>query len=108
LKIELIIGRYLKVDACRLNWYTGTLQENQVDGFGYYEIRNIKGPYVDPDAIACLEQMKFVQVYFHPENSGFLIYNSRLPIVVYVPDGFKVHYRIWKGYKKTGKAQVES
>jgi ecotin len=32
-------------------------------------------------------------------------YNSRMPIVVYVPKGAEVRYRIWKAGKETNAAQ---
>jgi ecotin len=31
-------------------------------------------------------------------------YNSRLPIVVYVPSGYEVRYRIWSASETTHKA----
>lgn len=31
-------------------------------------------------------------------------YNSKLPVVVYVPDGLEVSYRIWGADEKIGKA----
>lgn len=28
-------------------------------------------------------------------------YNSKLPVVVYVPEGFEVRYRVWRADEKT-------
>ena len=32
-------------------------------------------------------------------------YNSRLPLVIYVPDGVEVRYRIWKGESSLKKTE---
>jgi ecotin len=110
LKTEIIIGKYLKVDSCNSYTYVGKLERKELDwwGYSYYELRNVEGPYSTQVGCPPGERVKFVTVHLEPDHINFIDYNSRLPIVVYVPEGFKVHYRIWKGYKKTGTAQVES
>jgi ecotin len=40
-------------------------------------------------------------------DGALLRYNSKLPVVVYVPVDFEVHYRIWTAREETGVAQVE-
>ena len=32
-------------------------------------------------------------------------YNSRLPIVVYVPEGYEIRYRIWQASETTSAAE---
>jgi ecotin len=32
-------------------------------------------------------------------------YNSRVPLIVYVPEGGEVRYRIWKASETTAKAK---
>ena len=32
-------------------------------------------------------------------------YNSRLPVVVYAPDGYEIRYRIWKASEAIEKAE---
>jgi ecotin len=44
--------------------------------------------------------MKFVSV-----PSLIIPYNSRIPLVVYVPEGGEVRYRIWKAGETTEKAK---
>jgi ecotin len=47
---------------------------------------------------------KFVAV----QGDGYLQrYNSKLPVVVYVPKGFEVRYRTWSAQPGTGVAEVE-
>jgi ecotin len=50
------------------------------------------------------EQEALVQVQ---SNEGLVRYNSKLPVVVYIPNGFEVHYRIWTAGEETGVAQAE-
>ncbi len=39
-------------------------------------------------------------------GEGFLLrYNSKLPVVVYVPEGFEVRYRIWQAGEKVIRAE---
>lgn len=105
-KVEIMAGREMPVD-CNRHWFGGDLKQSVVKGWGYtyYEI-----PSVGPAAstmMACPGQEKttaFVQV----RGDGFLIrYNSKLPVVVYVPEGFAVRYRIWAASPQTMSARPE-
>ncbi|MNF15302.1 Ecotin precursor [compost metagenome] len=41
-------------------------------------------------------------------GDGFMLrYNSKLPVVVYVPDGVQVRYRIWSASAEVKHATVE-
>ena len=40
---------------------------------------------------------RFITIGVEPE---FLGYNSRLPLVIYVPKGVEVSYRIWRAEEK--------
>ena len=46
----------------------------------------------------------FVRVSF---ENPFVPYDSSSPLVVYVPQGFVVHYRIWQGQQKLRDAVTE-
>lgn len=59
--------------------------------------------------MACPEDSK-PQVKFVTANLGDAAmqrYNSRLPIVVYVPQGVEVKYRIWEAGEDIRSAQVK-
>ena len=63
---------------------------------------DVKGPV--STMMACPGQTpreQFVQVR---GDDMLLRYNSRLPLVVYVPDGFEVRYRVWRAAREAGKA----
>ena len=97
LRVELIIGKTVKTDATNRYFFGGTLEVETIQGWGYprYILREL-GPMagtrmaVDPNA-PLVE--RFISLGGEPR---LLCYNSRLPVVVYVPDGVEVRYRIWR------------
>jgi len=106
IRVELMVGKTLQVD-CNQHWFMGNLTEQTVQGWGYsyYQLADVKGPATT--LMACPGQAKqdaFVQV----RGEGFLLrYNSRLPIVVYVPDGFEVRYRLWRASNEVAWATAQ-
>ncbi|MDD2658811.1 MAG: serine protease inhibitor ecotin [Methylococcales bacterium] len=106
-KLELIIGKTIKAD-CNRHWFGGQLTEEVAKGWGfpYFILKSVTGPA--STLMACppdtKEQEAFVQVR---GDSALLRYNSKLPVVVYVPVGFEVHYRIWTAGEESGAAQAE-
>ena len=106
-KVEILVGQQRKVD-CNRHAFEGTLTEEVVSGWGYpyYELRAV-GPLIST-LMGCPpnEQPRDTFVLVH--GDGFLQrYNSRLPVVVYVPTGFEVRYRIWEAGPEIGQAQAE-
>ena len=106
-KLEIIIGKTIKVD-CNRHWFIGNLSEEIAKGWGfsYFILKSVVGP--TSTLMACppdkKEQEAFVTVRSY---GGLLPYNSKLPVVVYVPNDFEVHYRIWTAKEESGMAQVE-
>ena len=106
-KIELMIGKILKVD-CNRHWFIGHLSEEIAKGWGfaYFVLTFATGP--TSTMMACppgqKEQDTFVKVQ---SDQGLVRYNSKLPVVVYVPDDFDVHYRIWTAKEELGVAKME-
>lgn len=97
LKVELIIGRKAKVDGRNRHFVGGRLERETIPGWGFdrYVLREL-GPMAgtlmapDPDAP---KVERFVALGGEPV---LLRYNSRMPIVVYVPEDVDVRYRIWR------------
>jgi ecotin len=95
LKVELIVGRTVRTDAKNRYFFGGTLEVENIPGWGFdrYILRKL-GPMagtlmaVDPDAP---QVERFISV----GGETLIHYNSRLPIVVYVPAGVDVRYRLW-------------
>jgi len=95
-KVELIVGRSVEIDVENRYFWGGQIEAESIAGWGYtrYLVREI-GPLagtlmaVDPNAP---KETRFITLGGEP----FLIrYNSRLPIVIYLPEGAEVRYRIW-------------
>jgi len=96
-KVELIIGKTVKTDASNRYFFGGTLETENIPGWGFdrYILRTL-GPMagtriaVDPDAPQ-------VERFISPGSEEPLLrYNSRLPLVVYVPAGVEVRHRLWR------------
>jgi ecotin len=95
-KVELIIGKTVRTDAKNRYFFGGTLETENIPGWGFdrYILRKL-GPLagtlmaVDPDAPK-------VERFISLGGETILPYNSRLPLVVYVPAGIEVRYRRWR------------
>lgn len=105
-KVELLVGKDLEVD-CNQHWFGGSLTTEVADGWGYsyYRVDRIGGPA--STLKACPEGSKEVRFVHVRLDQPLLRYNSRLPIVVYAPEGFEVRYRIWQAGNDTGLATPE-
>lgn len=105
-KVELNIGKTVKTDGVNHYFFGGKLETETIAGWGFdrYILRKI-GPMagtligVDPDA-PLVE--RFVPV---GGDAQLLRYNSRLPLVVYVPKGVEVRYRFWRADAKVTPAK---
>lgn len=97
LKVELIIGKTVTTDATNRYFFGGALETESISGWGFerYVLHKL-GPMagtlmaVDPDAP---KVERFVTL---GGEARLLRYNSRLPLVVYVPVDVEVRYRVWR------------
>ena len=95
-RVELIVGKTVRTDKENRYFFGGKIEAETIAGWGYtrYTVSEL-GPLagtlmaVDPN----LPQTdRFVTLGGEPY---FIRYNSRLPVVVYVPEEAEVRYRIW-------------
>ena len=100
-KVELIVGKTVQVDERNNYFLGGKIEEETIQGWGFprYIVSKI-GPMagtrmaIDPNAP---KVTRFIKLGGDP----YLVrYNSHLPIVVYVPEGVEVLYRIWTAETK--------
>ena len=101
-RVELIVGKTVLVDEVNRYFLGGAIESEVIVGWGFTRyVVNELGPMagtlmaVPPDA-------KKVQRFIGLGGEPYLIrYNSRLPVVVYVPEGAEVRYRIWSAAKES-------
>ena len=95
-KVELIIGRTVLVDERNRYFFGGKIQKETIKGWGFtrYHVSQL-GPMAGT-RIAIDPNTPKVNRFITLGGEPYLIrYNSRLPIVVYAPEGVEVRYRIW-------------
>ena len=101
-KVELIVGKTVQLDEGNRYFFGGRIEQETIKGWGFtlYKVSKL-GPMagtlmaVDPNAP---KVARFITLGGDPY---FVRYNSRLPIVVYVPEGVEVRYRIWSAGAET-------
>jgi len=106
LRLELLIGQTHQLDEVNRYFLGGKIEEVNIEGWGFTRyVVNKVGPLagtligVDPDAP---KVDRFITLGGEP----YLIrYNSKLPVVVYVPQGTEVRYRIWRADAEIGKME---
>lgn len=107
LRLELLVGKTVMTDAHNVYFFGGQIEEETIEGWGFprYIVKEL-GPMggslmaVDPSAP---KVARFVTLAGEP----YLIrYNSRLPVVVYVPEGVEVRYRIWRAESEMKPMEV--
>lgn len=91
-QVEIIAGKTKKVD-CNQHGLIGKFQTKDVKGWGYTYYEYLSNGQTRSTLMACPD--KTLQDRFIAD-SKLVRYNSRLPLVVYVPIGFQVKYRIWE------------
>ena len=95
-KVEVFVGKTVEVDPHNRFFFGGALEEVEMEGWGYsrYVLRQL-GPLAGT-RMAPLPNQPQVERFIPVGGGGLMLrYNSRLPIVVYVPEGVEVRYRIW-------------
>jgi ecotin len=100
-KVEIIPGKVMSVD-CNHHSLMGKLEEKDLQGWGYTYYEFTSDGQTRSTMMACNKpnENKFVS-----GQTLIVRYNSKLPIVIYVPKGYEVKYRIWKADKE--KSSVE-
>ena len=99
-RVELLIGREMEVDCNRYSFRADVKEENLKGwGYHYYRIEHIQPGPTTMMACRAPKVHKFITVNL-PKELRWMRYNSRLGIVVYVPEGYEVRYRIWEANER--------
>ena len=105
--VEILVGKVLAVD-CNRHAFLGNLDRGTVVGWGYpyFTLAKVDGPVTT--LMACPEGQEKEDRFITVNGQGFKQrYNSKLPVVVYVPEGFEVRFRIWTAGTEIGQASKE-
>ncbi len=101
-RVELVVGKTVETDSANRYFFTGKMKEKTVKGWGYdyfelEELGSMAGTLmaVNPDAP---KVKRFITLGGEPR---LLRYNSKLPLVVFVPKGVEVRYRLWSAPSRT-------
>lgn len=94
-RVEIFVGREMLVDSVNLVHLANVIEPRILNGWGYtyYEVTGqsvaMSTLMAPPEGAEMVKKFVTAQPLHVP-------YNSRLPVVVYAPKGFEVHYRIWQ------------
>lgn len=91
-KVQILVGKFAMVDSANMARMMGEMKAVDLKGWGYqYYVFTSDGNIMQTRRGGGKLEKRFVDAL-----SDFSVrYNSKLPIVVYVPKGFSVKYRIW-------------
>jgi ecotin len=101
MKVEIIVGKTVETDSVNNYFFSGHIEAVNIEGWGYtrYVVKEL-GPMagtligVPPGAP---KAKRFMSLGGEP----YLVrYNSRLPLVIYLPEGAEARYRIWRADKE--------
>jgi ecotin len=96
-KIEVFVGADRVVD-CNPLFMLGTIQAQTVEGYGFDFYNAETTGEIAGTLMACpLNKTHTAFVHVQPQ---LIAYNSRLPVVFYVPKNMNVKYRIWRADAK--------
>nr|WP_180206439.1 serine protease inhibitor ecotin [Pseudomonas sp. SbOxS1]NYU06678.1 serine protease inhibitor ecotin [Pseudomonas sp. SbOxS1] len=105
-QVQILAGKTLAVD-CNRQRLGGILEEKNLEGWGYpfYRLEKVIGPM--STLMACPDGKRH-QDFVPVVGDGFMLrYNSKLPIVLYVPKDVEVRYRVWSASSTVEKAVEE-
>ena len=103
-RVEIIVGKEMLTDGVNLVRLGNTIEPRTLQGWGYtfYEVTGssdtISTLMTPPEGAPLIK--KFVTA-----TPLHVRYNSRLPIVVYAPEGYEVRYRIWNANETIERAE---
>ena len=94
-KIELSVGKVMETDGVNHIGGGAKIAEKTVDGWGYTYFEATQAAMMST-LIGVPPGTPKVTRFVTMAGTGPVRYNSRLPLVVYVPEGLEVRYRLWK------------
>ena len=93
-KVELVAGKTIPTDGVNLMRMACNIEPRPLKGWGYTFYVVTGSDLTMSTLMAAPDGGATVDAFVSGEPL-LIRYNSRLPIVIYAPEGFEVRYRIW-------------
>lgn len=105
-RVQLLVGKTVLTDGVNRHFFAGQIETETIQGWGFdrhllRQLGPMAGTLMAPPPGA-KQVERFVTLGGEPQ---LLRYNSRLPLVVYVPEGVEVRFRVWRADAKTAVAK---
>lgn len=97
-EIELLVGKWAEVD-CNQHNLLGEFEEVTIEGWGYNYFNFESEGEMMSTRMACPDQELENKLINAPSIKAR--YNSKLPVVVIVPEGYTVSYKLWNSLGST-------
>lgn len=92
-KVAFYVGKMAEVDLCNSHFLQGIIHSKELKGWGYTYYEFETDGMIMSTMKGCLDNMK--ELKFVASRSMTIDYNGRMPIVLYVPEGYEVRYKIY-------------
>lgn len=101
-KISFSAGKYIETDSCNQYGLSGSFEIKDLQGWGYnYYIFKSNGNILTTN-MACSDTKSMNR--FVSGQSQTIDYNGKMPVVIYVPEDFDVHFKIYESKNEDFKA----
>ena len=104
--VELIPGKTELVD-CNQRSYSARIERATLDGWGYpYFV--LADPAPAASTLKACPDNSMSRRFVRVRGEGLMLpYNSALPLVVFLPEGFQLKYRVWRADKNFSDARMK-
>ncbi len=103
-KVEITVGKEVLGDGVNRMFLGSTVEERVVKGWGY-PYYQVVGKGAVGSTLVGVPPGTPKKLQFVAAKPKLIRYNSRLPVVVYAPEGYVVKYSVWTRGEKTHDAQ---
>ena len=95
-RVEVVVGKMMETDGVNRVGLMGRLEERTVEGWGYTYLEAPVSKGAFSTRIGVPPGKPPVQAFVTFPAHGPFRYNSRLPVVIYLPEGYEARHRLWK------------